>query len=135
MSRKFAREIVLKTVFQIDFQTGEDIESFRNYVSENFDLNKEDQEYVEEVVTGIFNNKEALEKKISEHLVNWSLDRLNMIDAAILRIAAYEIVYKKEIPKAVVINEALNLINKYSDESSLKYVNAVLDKLDSNEIK
>jgi N utilization substance protein B len=50
-----------------------------------------------------------------------------------LRIAAYEILFLKDTPKAIIINEALNLVARFGDEKSTKYINAVLDNIDNDE--
>ena len=69
---------------------------------------------------------------ISKYLENWDLDRLGKTDKAILRLATYEMLYY-DTPKVVVINEAIELAKKYSDEKIVKLINAVLDKIRDNE--
>jgi N utilization substance protein B len=58
---------------------------------------------------------------------NWSLDRMNMVDKTILQIAFYELMYEKDTPKAVVIDEAVELAKKYSEEDAPKFINGILD--------
>lgn len=136
MSRKTARELVMKTAFQLSFHEDLDKIPLENLLEMEMeegnmlDLKDEDKVYVNEIIDGIQREKELLDTKINEHLVNWRVERLNNLDAAVLRIAAYEILFHQETPKPVVINEALNLIGKFGDEDSKKYINAVLDKLD-----
>ena len=59
---------------------------------------------------------------------NWSIDRIDKTGASILRLALYELQYT-DTPKIVVINEAVELAKKYSDDSVRKIINAVLDKV------
>ena len=59
---------------------------------------------------------------------NWTIDRIDKTGAAILRIAVYELKYT-DTPEVVVINEAIELAKKYSDDSVRKMINAVLDKI------
>ena len=73
-----------------------------------------------------------LDKIISRYLENWSLNRLGQTDRAILRLSAYEMLYY-DTPKVVVINEAVELAKKYSDDKVVKLINAVLDKIRDNE--
>jgi N utilization substance protein B len=128
--------MVLKTAFQLSFQDNEvkipldDLVEIETEEGNPVQLAEQDKVYVNEIIDGIQREKEFLDDKINAHLVNWRMDRLNNLDAAVLRIAAYEILFHKETPKAVVINEALNLIAKFGDSDSTKYINAVLDKLD-----
>lgn len=135
MSRKTAREMVMKTAFQLSFHEDLDkipLEELMEMEMEEgnlLDLKEQDKVYVNEIIDGIQREKEYLDEKINGNLVNWRVERLNNLDAAVLRIAAYEILFHKETPKPVVINEALNLIAKFGDADSKKYINAVLDKL------
>ena len=69
---------------------------------------------------------------ISKYLENWDLNRLGKTDKAILRLGAYEMLYY-DTPKVVVINEAIELAKKYSDDKVVKIINAVLDKIRDNE--
>ncbi|UKI58499.1 MAG: transcription antitermination factor NusB [Clostridium sp.] len=71
-------------------------------------------------------------KIIGKYLENWDLDRLGKTDRAILRLSTYEMLYYNT-PKVVVINEAVELAKKYSDEKIAKLINAVLDKVRDNE--
>lgn len=135
MSRKTAREMVLKTAFLLSFHDGleeisiEDLLQMEKEEGNPMELKEEDLQYVREIVEGIHKEQTHLDEQINGYLKNWRMDRLNNLDAAVLRIAAYEILFHKETPKAVVINEALNLIAKFGDADSTKYINAVLDKL------
>ena len=74
---------------------------------------------------------ENIDSVISKYLENWDLDRLGNTDKAILRLGAFELMHY-DTPKVVVINEAVELAKKYSDDNVRKIINAVLDKV-SNE--
>lgn len=128
MSRSYAREVVLKTIFQMDFHEGEQKELYLQYI-EQFELPHNELKYAEEMITQIFIQKEKLDDMINSYLVNWDIKRLNMMDLAILRLATYEIISKRDIPPPVSINEAINFAIKYSEEESIKYINAVLEKI------
>jgi N utilization substance protein B len=142
MSRRFARELVLKIAFQMNFDDEDNLTDIASTV-ENYreldeepqmhELNDNDRMFVKDILKGIEVNKAILDQKINEHLVNWTIDRLNILDAAMLRIAAYEILFLKDTPKAIIINEALNLVARFGDEKSTKYINAVLDNIDNDE--
>jgi N utilization substance protein B len=70
---------------------------------------------------------------ITKYLENWDLDRLGKTDKAILRLAAFEMIHY-DTPKVVVINEAIELAKKYSDDKVVKLINAVLDKIRDLEV-
>ena len=73
-----------------------------------------------------------IDSTISKYLENWDLNRLGKTDKAILRLATYEMLYY-DTPNIVVINEAIELAKKYSDDKVVKVINAVLDKIRDNE--
>ena len=91
-----------------------------------------DNKYVKDIVNGVLENADTIDSVISKYLENWDLDRLGKTDKAILRLATYEMMYY-DTPKVVVINEALELAKKYSDDKIVKLINAVLDKVRDNE--
>lgn len=84
------------------------------------------REYVKDMARGIKENNEDITLKISQNLKKgWTIDRLSTVDLAILKLAIYEIIYKK-IPYKIIINEAVNCAKKYGEETSASFVNGVL---------
>ena len=69
---------------------------------------------------------QELDEKISAASVDWTLDRMPMVDLTILRLAAYEILYEDDVPGSVAINEAVELANRYSEPTSGRFINGVL---------
>ena len=130
LTRTEAREKIMVILYQIDLYQKEKIDyDVESVIKENIDM---DNKYVRDIVNGVIDNKEELDKIISRYLENWSLNRLGQTDRAILRLAAYEMIYY-DTPKVVVINEAIELAKKYSDDKVVKLINAVLDKIRDNE--
>jgi len=78
-------------------------------------------------------NLSEIDKAINTYTNNWSLDRITNIDRNILRMAIYEILHLKNIPKSVSINEAVELAKKYGTKSSYSFVNGVLGKIGKND--
>ncbi|MFZ7120395.1 MAG: transcription antitermination factor NusB [Eubacteriaceae bacterium] len=128
MSRSYAREVVLKTIFQLDFYEDESKEKYLEHIK-RFKLNKLDSEYSVGMITQIYDNKENIDDIINKYLVNWDTKRLNLMELSILRLATYEIIKRKDIPIPVSISEAINFTIKYSEKESVKYINAVLEKV------
>lgn len=84
------------------------------------------REYVKEIARGVKENNEEITAIIEKNLKKgWTIDRISTVDLAILKLAIYEIKYKKE-PFKVIINEAVNLAKKYGEETSSAFVNGVL---------
>lgn len=100
-------------------------EEIDNIISENVEI---DNEFVKDVVYGVITHKDGLDEIANKYMTDWSIDRIDKIGAAILRIAIYELKYT-DTPEVVAINEAIELSKKYSDDSVRKIINAVLDKI------
>ncbi len=83
--------------------------------------------FAEELIAGTLENLQRIDETISDAAKNWSLDRIARCDLAILRLAIYELFFRKDIPPVVSINEAIDLAKIYSTEESHKFVNGVLD--------
>ncbi len=81
------------------------------------------------LISGTIENIESVDKKIKEHLVNWDFNRLSKVDLAILRISVYSLLYRKEIPSSVTIDEAVDIAKQYGSDESYKFVNGVLDSI------
>ncbi|HCW52950.1 MAG TPA: transcription antitermination factor NusB [Clostridium sp.] len=130
MNRKLSREKTMELLFGMTLSKDTVEEAIENFV-DNYEGNiKEiDLTYVKQTLIGIENNKEAIDEVIAANLHNWKIDRISKINLAILRLAAYELLYNEEVPKGVAINEALEITRKYSDEKSVSFINGVLDKI------
>ena len=132
MSRTTARETALKIIFELSFQNEELKKLFDEYVEtedSSIDLNKEDNEYIENVISGVQEKMVDIDEKIKAHLKDWNFDRISKIDLAILRLSIYEILYRDDIPYKVSINEAVELSKTYSEESSPSFINGVLAEI------
>ncbi len=96
------------------------------YIENNEITDNKVIEYIRDIVNGIQENDENINKMISDNLAsNWQINRVAKVNIAILKIAIYEIIYKK-LPYKVVINEAVELAKAYGDDSSSSFINGVL---------
>ena len=130
LTRTEAREKIMIILYQIDFYIKDNIPfDVEDVIKENLEI---DNKYVRDVVNGVLEHMDNIDKIISKYLENWDLNRLGKTDKAILRLGAYEMLYY-DTPKVVVINEAVELAKKYSDDKVVKLINAVLDKIRDNE--
>ena len=87
-----------------------------------------ENDFVNTSVSGIIKNQKEISSLANDALVDWNIDRLSKVDKAILSLGIYELKYT-ETPSVVVINEAVELSKKYSDEKVTKMINATLDKI------
>ena len=131
MSRKVAREIAFKIIFETSFQEEDNLEELTGMLFNTNDelskeLNSEDNKYIEEITNGVNEKKDEIDNYISSHLKGWTMSRISKIDIAILRLAIYEIKFREDIPYKVSVNEAVELAKVYSDDSSPSFINGVL---------
>jgi N utilization substance protein B len=129
MKRRKAREFALQLLFQIDFTKSalerKDLEEFWSGKT----VTPEVREFTESLVKGTLDKLEDIDMTIEKATKNWLLKRMAAVDRNILRSAAYELLYRKDIPTAVTINEALEIAKKFSSVESASFLNGVLDKL------
>jgi len=79
------------------------------------------------IAGGTIQNIELVDDLIKKNLKKWSFERLSRVDLAILRTSSYALVYQKDIPSSVTIDEAVEIAKKYGTPESYRFVNGVLD--------
>lgn len=79
------------------------------------------------LVRGVIEQIETVDETIRRHLTGWTFERLQLVDRAILRLATYELLFQKDVPASVAINEAVEIAKEYSGEEAYRFVNGVLD--------
>jgi len=82
--------------------------------------------FFDQLVMGVVEHVEEVDRRISQHAEHWRIERMPTVDRNILRLAVYEMLHS-DTPAAVVIDEALELARRYSNEESVQFVNGVLD--------
>lgn len=126
VTRSELREKVMTILYQISLYKQNKIEyNIDDVIKENLEI---ENEFVKEMVYGVITYQTAIDEIANDNLSNWTIDRLDSMGREILRMGIYEIKYT-DTPDLVVINEAIELAKKYSDDSVRKMINAVLDKL------
>ena len=134
-NRTMTREKAMTVLYQIFLykknNINYNINDVINEIISNIDIEerkKIDPEFLSNLVNGVIDNLEEIDKNIYKYLENWSIERLGLTDQAIIRISVYELIYT-DTPNLVCINEAIELAKKYSDEKVAKMINGVLDKI------
>ncbi|MBC8590571.1 transcription antitermination factor NusB [Wansuia hejianensis] len=125
MGRKQAREGTMQILFQME-STGDFSDDALNVFLNNFKYDEMEKKYIYDAISSIKNNLYTIDNHIKDNLEGWSIYRLAKIDLAALRIAIYEILYRDDIPVEVSINEAIEIVKKYSNMDSFKFINGVL---------
>ena len=129
--RTHAREFALQILYQLDITGDTPENTLHNFWSNRQDeeIDAELKEFSSELVAGVAQNREAIDKKIVQFAQNWQLKRMAVVDRNIMRLGAFELLYREDIPPKVSINEAVELAKKFSGVESGKFVNAILDKI------
>ena len=124
LKRSELREKCKVILYQYDLlkKTNPNIEEI---IKDNLEI---ENEFVKDIVYGVVTHENELNDLANKYLKDWTIDRLDKTGAAILKMALFELKYT-DTPEIVVINEAIELSKKYSDESISKIINAVLDKI------
>ena len=125
MDRTLAREEAFKLLYSIEMQQDNTEEQIELYIENNEITDEKMKKYIKDTIIGIRENEEEIEKQISSNLKEgWTLQRVSQINISLLKLAIYEIIYKK-IPYKVVINEVVELAKKYGDDNSRIFINGV----------
>lgn len=125
LTRSELRVKIMTILYQIDIYKQNKIPyDIDECIKENLEI---DNEFVKEIVYGVNTYENELDEIANKYLDDWNIKRLDKTGANILRMSLYELKYT-DTPKVVVINEAVELAKKYSDDAVRKMINAVLDK-------
>lgn len=128
MSRRSAREIVYKLTFEFLF-CEEANDTTLDLLLLDAGLTDDDKEYVKRVYGGIIYNFEELSGLIEKFAIGFVTDRIYKPDMAALLLSAYELKYEKDMPPAVSISSAVELVKRYSSEKSNSFVNGILSSI------
>ncbi len=138
MSRKKARDAAVKLIYSAEMNDdfSKEYLDFMLASFECFDielgqvpLDPESMRFAKDVCYGFAENREMIDQKIGEHSSKWDFQRLGKVDLAILRVAAYEILFRSDIPTSVVVNEAIENAKKYCETDSYRFINGVLGSI------
>ena len=130
--RTQARELALQILYKRDLNP-EPIETILNSFCESKPFPEDIRQYADRLVRGTVENQEQIDEVLIKYTEHWELHRMAVVDRNILRFSTYELLYLEEIPPKVVINEAVNIAKKFSQEESGKFVNGILDKINHTE--
>jgi N utilization substance protein B len=133
--RRAAREMAVQMLYQLDLGGSPLPQVFNNFDPGDAAggprrRNAEQAfAYAQELVRGTLEHRDAIDELIRGQAENWRLERMPAVDRNILRLAVYEMLHERDVPKLVVVDEAIELAKKYGSEHSGKFVNGLLDGL------
>ncbi len=129
-SRRKARILAFQALYAWDASGGEakGIDTFGWLEEEKrASLDEEVAAFARLLIAGALENIEAVDAAIRSHLENWSFERLKRVDLAVLRIGAYSLLFQRDIPAQITIDEAIEIVKEFGSEDSYRFVNGVLD--------
>lgn len=92
-------------------------------------LDEADSAFARSLIAGTIENIKEIDEKIKSHLKKWTIDRLNKVSLAILRMSVYSLLYTEDANPSIIIDEAVDISKKYGVDDSYKFINAVLDNI------
>lgn len=143
--RRQGRELALKLLYSLADHEGGSLEAvlsdfwlnfrFRNDIlgdaeeGDSKEIKPEVRSFAESLVCGVSEHLEEIDQALGEFSTNWALDRMARVDLALLRLGAFELMYSKDVPVSVVINEAIEIGKRFGTKETSTFINGVLDQL------
>jgi N utilization substance protein B len=126
--RRRGRELALRVLFEVE---GTDKNAIWSLEYQGADLNAtaDVQAFANDIVTGCLRHAETIDDTIARASEHWDLVDLGKVERALLRMATYELLYERETPVAVVIDESVELAKAYAGEDAAHFINGVLGQV------
>ena len=115
-------------LFQME-ASGEDSERTITLFWRNFEEEPEGREYADEALRGIGAALAEVDAQITKASTHWRIERMARVDRNVLRLGAWELAQVDDVPRAVILDEAVELAKRFGSEDSGSFVNGVLDKV------
>lgn len=140
MKRHRSRQIALQILYQHDILAHASTElpvlglpliEELKYHFEYFQIPEELREFAAELVGGTLNHLTALDAVLEKHADHWKVSRMSSVDRSLLRMALYEMLYCKDSPRTIVINEAVELAKQYGTSETPAFINGILDNIEA----
>lgn len=128
-SRHLSRSIAMQSLYEWDFSEKKaDLQKITERNIGEFGPGLEDKSFTWQLVTGIVQHIQEIDKIIEKAAPQWPIDQISIIDRNVLRMGLYELLYedKTAVPPKVAINEAIELAKSFGGENSGKFINGVL---------
>jgi len=132
--RRKSREFALQALYQLDITKQDVIKALAQF-QDHFLGNEERDEFMERLVRGVLEHCQEIDRLIEKYSENWRLDRMNIIDRAILRMATFELLFCEEIPPKATLNEAIELGKRFGSEDSGSFINGILDRIQNEVVR
>ena len=124
--RRRGREYALQMLYAMDMNGYLPDQVFAGF-SAIQDLNRDAFYYARRLVDGVHGQLDEIDVVLQKYAEHWKIHRMAVVDRNLLRLSLYELMYLKEVPFPIVINEALEIIKEFSDQEGTQFLNGILD--------
>jgi N utilization substance protein B len=125
--RRRAREATLALLYQLDMGVP-DFSAHKEHYFETNKMPKKARIYAVQLIEGVMGKRKEIDDELTRVSNHWRIDRMNVIDRNIIRLAIYEILHMDDVPRNVSINEAIEIGKLYGTEDSGSFINGILDR-------
>ncbi len=127
-ARHTGREAALQMLFQLE-ASGASVEDVIAMFWRSFESDPEGRGYADEIVRGVSSRMSEVDARIRKASTNWRLERMARVDRNLLRLGAWELERSRDVPRAVILDESVELAKSYGTEESSSFVNGVLNRV------
>ena len=127
--RRANRMVVVQFLYQWEMNKPEQLLDALRVFIETQENDRNYYQFGESLIHGVIENIDFIDQEIKRYAQNWTFDRIAKVDLSVLRLAIYELSFRKDIPPIVSINEAIDLGKTFSNEESKRFINGILDQV------
>jgi transcription antitermination protein NusB len=128
-ARHSGREAALQMLFQLEASGVSADQAVELFWRTFEDADPEGKTYADAIVRGVADNLDAIDKRVTSASQNWRLERMSRVDRNLLRLGTWELMFRTDVPRAVILDEAVELAKSFGTDESSGFVNGVLDRI------
>lgn len=124
--RRRGREYALQMLYAMDLTGYQPDQVFAGFYAIQ-DLNRDAFYYARRLVDGVHGHMDEIDGALTKYAEHWKIHRMAAVDRNLLRLGLFELMFVKEVPFPIVINEALEIVKEFSDQEGTQFLNGILD--------
>ncbi len=124
--RRRGREYALQMLYAMDLTDYQPDQVFAGFYALQ-DLNRDAFYYARRLVDGVHSHLHEIDPVLAKYAEHWKIHRMAVVDRNLLRLGLFELMFQKEIPFPIIINEALEIVKEFSDQEGTQFLNGILD--------
>lgn len=128
-ARRSGREAALQMLFQLEGSGVSPEQAIELFWRTFEDADPEGKPYADAIVRGVADNLGGIDEKVTAASQNWRLERMSRVDRNLLRLGTWELMFRADVPRAVILDEAVELAKAFGTDESSGFVNGVLDRI------